>query len=361
MGTGEEKPMTDVRASMKRSQLFAELSTESTEHIIQKLRRIKYKQDSVICREGDMGDRLFIIEDGEVTICKDMAWGQREVQRMSAGEVFGEMALISKARRSATVKAVTDTVCLLLDDDDFAMLLEEDSHFAQRVAQILTMRLADLGERSSDDLVHAYRALMFSLAGLAETRDPDTGAHLERTRNYCALLSDILAKHPNYEKVVTPAFIDGIYMVSPLHDIGKVAIPDSILLKPARLTPEEFDTMKTHTTVGAQALKNVLDESDQEIFQMGFKICMYHHEKWDGTGYPIGLSGEDIPAESRIMMLADIFDALLSKRVYKPAMDMNAVCEEIEKSSGTFFDPVITDTFLSHVGLFETIYLKYKD
>jgi len=353
--------MTDIQRIMERSRLFANLTAESTKQIIERLQPISFGSTDFICREGEKGDRLFIIVEGEVAILKETAWGQRELQRMKGGEIVGEMALISRERRSASVVAITDTECLQLGEDDFKKLIDEDSRFAQRVASIVTDRLAALGQRSSDDLVHSYRALMFSLAGLAETRDPDTGAHLERTRNYCALLADLLKDHDRYRGSVTPAFIDGIYYVSPLHDIGKVAIPDSILLKPGRLTADEFDIMKTHTSIGAKALHDVLSESDQEVFHMGYRICLYHHEKWDGTGYPTGLAGEDIPVEARVMIFADIFDALLSKRVYKPAMPMDEVWEEVDRSSGTFFDPAVAATALTHRDSFEAIALKYQD
>ncbi len=357
----KERPSADIRESMKRSRIFSGLNAESTDRIIQRLKPVNFSSESIICHEGEIGDCLYIISSGEVAVLKEMVWGYRELQRMKAGEIFGEMALISAESRSATVKAVKDTECLRLNESDFAQLLNDDSRFAQQVAQILTKRLADLGQRSSEDLVHSYRALMFSLAGLAETRDPDTGAHLERTRNYCALLSDLLSKTDGYRETITSTFIDSIFMVSPLHDIGKVAIPDSILLKPAKLTADEYDTMKTHTTIGAQALQNVLRESDQEIFHMGYRICLYHHEKWDGTGYPTGLTGSDIPVEARVMMLADIFDALLSERVYKPPMNMPEVCKEIDRSAGTFFDPVIAETVLSNIDLFEKVNRRYQD
>ena len=353
--------MTDIYSIMERSALFANLNAESTKQIIDRLQPVSFRSGQTICKEGEDGDRIFIIVEGHVAVLKETGWGQRELQRMESGEIFGEMALISKERRSASVVALTDTECLQLGEEDFTRLIDDDSHFAQRVARIVTNRLADLGKRSSDDLVHSYRALMFSLAGLAETRDPDTGAHLERTRNYCALLADLLKEHDQYGETITPAFIDCIYYVSPLHDIGKVAIPDAILLKPGRLTPEEFETMKSHTTFGAKALRDVLVESEQEIFHMGHRICLYHHEKWDGTGYPSGLAGTDIPVEARLMIFADIFDALLSRRVYKPALPIEEVWEEIENSSGTFIDPAVADTAINHRESFEAIAERYSD
>lgn len=341
------------------SDLFAELNRKSTEQVARRMRTARYAKDEIICNEGDAGNRMYIIVAGEVVILKDMGWGQRELQRMHSGETFGEMALISKERRSATVKAVAKTLCLQFDQKDFDELLDQDPHFAQRVAQLLNRRLADLGDESSRDLLKSYRALIFSLAGLAESRDPETGAHLERTRGYCTLLADLLLRDEMYDEIVHPSFVDGINYVSPLHDIGKVAIPDSILLKPGKLTDEEFEVMKTHSTAGAMALKRVIEQSDQEVFQMAYRVCLHHHEKWDGTGYPIGFAGKDIPIEARIMAVADVFDALLSKRVYKPQRNFDEAIDIMVESSGSHFDPVLIDTFYGNRAQFESIYKNY--
>ena len=351
----------DIYHFMKNSELFAELNPESTDRIANRLKKTRFTADEIICREGDAGNSMFIIVDGEVSILKDLGWGQRELQRMSTGEAFGEMALISTEPRTATVKTLIATECLQLDQRDFDELLDQDSHFAQRVAKILTKRLSDLGTESSRDLLSSYRALIFALAGLAGSRDPDTGAHLERTRSYCTLLADLMSKHSDYRDTISPAFVDGIHYVSPLHDIGKVAIPDNILLKPGRLTEEEFEFMKTHTTAGAMALKRVLEQSNQEIFQLAYRICLHHHERWDGNGYPLGFNGEDIPIEARIMSIADVFDALLSKRVYKAAMSLEETRNEMSKSSGTQFDPTLIETFINNIDRFEAIYHQYSD
>lgn len=346
---------------MEHSELFAKLNLNTTDRISRCLKRVRYANDEVICREGDAANSMFIIVRGEVTVEKDMGWGQRELDRLGAGEAFGEMALISKERRTATVRALTDTECYRLDQEDFDKLLDEDAHFAQRVAQILSTRLAALGTESSQDLLGAYRALIFALAGLAEFRDPETGAHLERTRDYCTLLADLLSNHSSYGKEIHPAFVDAIRNVSPLHDIGKVAIPDSILLKPGKLTADEFETMKTHTTSGAEALKRVIGQSDQEIFQMAYRICLYHHERWDGSGYPVGRAGEEIPLAARIMAIADVFDALLSKRVYKPALSFDHTIGVMREASGTHFDPEMIATFVENGDRFEAIHRAYGD
>ena len=349
-----------IQEFVAKSDFFSELHYSSIERIARRMRTKRYKRDGIVCREGDEGNSMFIIVSGEVAILKDVGWGQRELGRMGAGESFGEMALISNEHRTATVKALENTLCLQLDEADFDALLDQDSHFAQRVAKILTQRLAEQGTESSKALASAYRALITSLAGLAESRDPETGAHLERTRGYCTLLADLALRSDRYRAVVRPELVDGINYVSPLHDIGKVSIPDNILLKPAKLTSAEFEIMKSHTTAGAAALKNVLDQSDLEVFQMAYRVCLHHHERWDGTGYPIGFSGEEIPIEARIMSIADVFDALLSQRVYKPALTYDEALSTMMEASGTQFDPVLLEIFTAHIDQLKAIHRQYS-
>ncbi len=163
---------------------------------------------------------------------------------------------------------------------------------------------------------------IFALAKLAESRDPETGAHLERVRSYCRVLARRLQLKPKFRATLDNEYVQLIYDTSPLHDIGKVAIPDAILLKPGKLTEDEFDVMKTHTLRGAETLAAALAEFPHTAFlSMALDIAISHHEKYDGSGYPHGLAGEQIPLCGRIVALADVYDALTSKRVYKDAFD----------------------------------------
>ena len=351
----------DLKDILGRSELFSGLSRESIDRIGPYFRKVSFEPGHVICREGEAGDRMFIILSGEVSVQRDMGWGERELGRMGANEVFGEMALISDEARTATVRALKNTECLELDDGNFDLILDREPLFAQQVAKFMTKRLSALTRRTSDELLGAYRALMFAIADLTDSRDPETGAHLERTRNYCVVLAEKLSRHPHYRNAVSHGFIEGLYHVSPLHDVGKVAIPDAILLKPGRLTSEEYEIMKTHAAAGAEAFRKVLEQCDTELFRMAHRICLHHHEKWDGTGYPMKLCGEAIPLEARIMAFADVYDALCSKRVYKPAMTKAATRDEIKASSGTFFDPLMTDILLENIRLFEEIHDRYQD
>jgi len=353
--------MLDVISILAGSELFSGLARDSYERIARHLKPVRFGRDHVICREGDSGDTMYIIVKGTVSVSSDMGWGQRELDRKGPGAVVGEMALISNDVRSATVRTLEETECLQFDSESFDALLDQDPALAQRIAKIMTRRFSTLVHKTSNELLGAYRALVFALANMTESRDPETGAHLERTRNYCVLLAEALAEHEKYRDTITPHFIDGIYQAAPLHDIGKVAISDSILFKPDQLGPAEYDRMKVHTTIGAAMMERVIKQSGAELFRLANRICLYHHERWDGTGYPAGLAGDAIPVEARIMAIADVYDALLSHRVYKSAMTMEDAREKIRAGAGTQFDPIMVDVMLANISRFEDIYIKYQD
>lgn len=188
--------------------------------------------------------------------------------------------------------------------------------------------------------------VIFALARLAESRDSDTGAHLERIREYSRVLANDLAEHGPYQSQIDVDFVQTIYLTSPLHDIGKVGIPDSILLKPGKLTPEEFDQMKKHTDIGRATLEDAMASyPNAEFLRIARDIAWTHHERFDGSGYPRGLRGEQIPLCGRIVSVADVYDALTSQRTYKPAYSHEVACEEILAGSGRAFDPAIVQAF----------------
>jgi putative two-component system response regulator len=188
---------------------------------------------------------------------------------------------------------------------------------------------------------------IFSLAKLAESRDKETGRHLERVRCYCQMLAQQLMEQSVYRSQIDELFVRLIYETSPLHDIGKVGIPDSILLKPGKLTSEEFAIMQTHTLLGQETLSAALHKyPDAQFLRFASDIVACHHERFDGTGYPYGLAGHEIPLCARIVALADVYDALTSKRVYKPALTHEEAVEVILKGSGAHFDPEVVNAFL---------------
>ncbi len=189
---------------------------------------------------------------------------------------------------------------------------------------------------------------IFALAKLAESRDPETGHHLERVQSYSRRLAQLLCGSGQYPDELDAGFVNLIYDTSPLHDIGKVAIPDCVLLKPGRLSDDEFQIMKTHTTMGARTLEAAARKYPKARYlKIAREIAESHHEQWDGGGYPKGLAGCDIPLAARIVALADVYDALVSKRVYKGSFTHLTARSIIIEGKGTHFDPAIVDAFLA--------------
>ena len=199
---------------------------------------------------------------------------------------------------------------------------------------------------------------IFALAKLAESRDPDTGAHLERIREYCRILAEEMVRAPGFSEDVDGDFVHMIYLTSPLHDIGKVGIPDQVLLKPGPLNDDEMEIMKRHTVIGGETL-DVLASAHPEarFLWLARDIAWAHHEHYDGRGYPRGLSGRDIPLCGRILALADVYDALTSKRVYKEAFSHETARSLICEGRGTHFDPQVVDAFLRR----EQDFLRLKE
>ena len=189
---------------------------------------------------------------------------------------------------------------------------------------------------------------IFALAKLAESRDRETGAHLERVRAYSRTLARYLQLYSEYRDLVDDNFVRLVYETSPLHDIGKVAIPDRILLSPHKLNKQDFDLMKTHTRCGAETLTAAFDRfPNADFLRMAIEIALSHHEKFDGSGYPDGLQGNKIPLSARIVALADVYDALTSSRSYKQAYSHEMARKIILKESMRHFDPVIVDAFVN--------------
>ena len=203
---------------------------------------------------------------------------------------------------------------------------------------------------------------IFALAKLAESRDVDTGAHLERVQHYCRSLAQQMASLDKYHDVIDAEFIRLIFQTSPLHDIGKVGIPDAVLLKPGRLDPKEFDIMKTHTTIGAETLGAALAKFPGVSFlSMARDISATHHERYDGSGYPNKIAATDIPLCGRIIALADVYDALTSKRVYKQAFTHDSAKSIIVEGRGTHFDPDVVDSFLEREEQFLNIRRRFAE
>jgi len=220
--------------------------------------------------------------------------------------------------------------------------------------EVHTKHLEHLVKVRTYEVLKTQKTTIFSLSKLAEIRDNETGDHLHRMRNYCILIAQLL-KYSGRNDTITNQFLRDIYDSSILHDIGKVGIPDVILLKPGPLTREEFDVIKNHTEIGYKALKEPSEELGENSFlEMAKDIILYHHERWDGLGYPRQLKGEQIPLSARIVSIGDVYDALTSRRPYKEAMSHNEAVD-IMKGESYRFDPVLLELFLENNGDFDRI------
>jgi len=226
---------------------------------------------------------------------------------------------------------------------------DELERYSKHLEEMVSDKVKEISE--------AQMATIFALVKIAESRDDDTGAHIERTASFCRLLAEKVQELPQYASVIDEEYLHTIYRASPLHDIGKVGIPDLILLKPGKLTPDEFAIMKTHVEIGYQTLMTIDKRYQNNAFlQMGVDITRYHHEKWDGSGYMAELSGEEIPLSARIMALSDVYDALRSKRVYKAAFSHETSLDIIKEGRGKHFDPMLVDLLLTHDKEFEALF-----
>ncbi|MGV8919426.1 MAG: response regulator [Pseudomonas sp.] len=218
-------------------------------------------------------------------------------------------------------------------------------------------------QRRTREVMAIQDVTIQAMASLAETRDNETGNHIRRTQHYIKLLAELLRNHPRFQHFLNDKNIELLFKSAPLHDIGKIGIPDHILLKPGRFTPEEFEIMKTHTTLGRDAIQHAEDQLGVSVgfLHMAKEIAYGHQEKWDGSGYPQGLAGDGIPISARLMALADVYDALISRRVYKPGMPHEQAVEIIRQGRGTHFDPDICDVFLSATEQFHAIAERFSD
>ena len=243
------------------------------------------------------------------------------------------------------------------------------THLALREANArLARQNAELERRVEErtrELALVRDLTIFSLASLAETRDNETGNHIRRTQTYVRELALALRDHPRFRADLDDATIDLLYKSAPLHDIGKVGVPDAILLKPGRLTPEEFEVMKQHAEFGRAAIATaearIGSGNGNSFLRYAREIAYTHHEKWDGSGYPRGLAGDAIPLSGRLMAVADVYDALICRRIYKPAYSHDTAVDIITQGRGTHFDPDIVDAFLTLADRFRDIAAEFAD
>ncbi len=217
-------------------------------------------------------------------------------------------------------------------------------------------------EHYAEAVTQMQRGLIITMADLVENRDSDTGAHIQKTAAYVRIILEGLRKKGYYYEKLTDKYMSDVEMSAPLHDVGKINISDTILNKAGKLTDEEYEIMKTHTTAGRKIMERAISTVQGESYlKEARNMAAYHHEKWDGSGYPEGLHGEVIPLSARVMAVADVFDALVSKRVYKPAMPLDKALDILKKDSGSHFDPKCVEVFLDSIDDVKAVMKKYQD
>ena len=265
------------------------------------------------------------------------------------GLALGAVDYITKPISPPILLARVNTHLALKATADF---LRDKSAYLEREVALRTLEVQAIQD-----------VTIMAMTSLAETRDNETGNHIRRTQLYVKALAERLRNHPRFEAVLNERMIELLYKSAPLHDIGKIGIPDSILLKPGKLTVEEFEVMKTHTTLGRKAIEDAERRLGMRvaILSVSKEIAYSHQEKWDGSGYPQGLAGDQIPVSAHLMAVADVYDALINKRVYKAAFSHDQTCSTIVKGKGTHFDPDMVDAFVDIAEDFRSIALKYPD
>lgn len=301
----------------------------------------------------DGREALQVLEEGKIrlVICDWQMPGIDGIElcrRIRTGDFGGYVYFILLTSMDSVDQRVEG---LVAGADDF---VGKPFHPSELIARV------NVGKRVLQ--LETREALIFSLAKLAESRDSETGHHIERVQCYSRCLAEQLATLPEYAETISPQYIQLIFQTSPLHDIGKVGIPDAILLKPGKLTDDEFSSIKEHPVIGAETLRGAIQRSPEASFlRMAHDIALSHHEKFDGSGYPEGLSGKQIPLSARIVALADVYDALTTNRVYKDAYSHETSEAIIIDGRGTHFDPDVVDAFLEIKETFQAIRRQFDD
>jgi HD-GYP domain-containing protein (c-di-GMP phosphodiesterase class II) len=328
--------------------LFESLSEEQLDTISRTMTGVELPAGTVVLHEGGERRGFFLVLAGSVQVVKNFGRrSQRVLGLLEAGSYFGEMSLLDQCPPSASVVVVEAMRGLVLTPAEFDAVIRAFPGVANLLLSTLSKRVRLLQDSGMRELVAAQEAVILSLAKLAECRDPETGAHLDRISHYCRLLARTAAGSPAFREVIDEDFIDSITMSSPLHDIGKVGVPDAVLLAPRRLTEEETRLMQRHPEIGATAIRQAMDRSQGVSFlSMGYDIALHHHEWVNGAGYPRGLAGDAIPLSARIMAVADVFDAFRSERVYRKGLSHDETLRILVDGRGTQFDARLVDLFI---------------
>jgi HD-GYP domain-containing protein (c-di-GMP phosphodiesterase class II) len=332
-------------------ELLASLPQPALADLARHARICTYPAGTTIFEEGDHADCLHVVRLGAVKVVRPSHGAEVVLDVLGAGKVFGELAVLNSSPRTATLIAVADTKTVVVDKAAFDHVLDRHPAAVREmlgtVARSLTFAKEELARHNraleqtvrerTEELRRTHLEVLRRLAQAAERHDDTTGQHIARMSRMSQRLA--VAAGMGEERA------EMLLQASAMHDIGKIGIPDRVLLKPGRLDDEEWEVMKTHTTIGAQLLAG----SSSDVVQMAERIALTHHERWDGSGYPNGLSGVEVPFESRICTICDVFDALVSERPYKAPWSVDDAQAELAAMSGRHFEPRLVELFLHEV------------
>jgi HD-GYP domain-containing protein (c-di-GMP phosphodiesterase class II) len=329
------------QADLRASEVLGCLPAEALGELAERARPRRYGAGETVFEEGAPGDSMHLVVAGLLEVRRREGIEEYVLARLVPGHAFGELAVLDRTPRTATVVAVENSETVEIGASDLDRVLADHPEAVRRMLGVLARLLIDekelvirdnwmlerrVRERTAD-LRSSQLEIVHRLGQVAESRDPETGRHITRMSRVCAHLGKAIG--------LPPAECETILHAAPMHDIGKVAVPDSILHKAGPLDEIERETMRRHTTVGAE----ILSGSRSPIVQMAETIAATHHERWDGSGYPRGLIGPEIPLVGRICAVGDVFDALISARPYKRAWSIEEALAELQRQAGVLLDP----------------------
>lgn len=341
-------PGTVDPEDLARSSILGSLPPDALTMLAQRCQTRVFSAGEAILEEGQNGDSMHVLQSGTVKVIHQRGSGRQEdIWRMTPGEVFGELAVFDPAPRSATVVAASPCTTVEVRRDDLTAVFDAHPEASRRMlgalARSLTYareavardnrRLEETVRARTRELRHSQLEIVQRLGQAIDTRDADTGEHVVRMSRYVGRFAEALG--------MSPSAVELLVHAAPLHDIGKIGVPDAVLLKPGPLSEEERRQMEAHTTIGAR----MLEGSSSPLMREARQIALCHHERWDGSGYPRGLAGAEIPLSARISSISDVFDALTSARPYKSAWSVDEAVAEIDAQRGRLFDPGLVDLF----------------
>lgn len=299
------------------------------------------------------GDSEMVIYYNDNVLSKFIDQVNKNVKALDDMTVNEIEAAEAKMNHAIKVSSVLRTVCIIIVLLMLALCSWYCVYVAANLDNYKIQLEQDLNEKNkfirqnTEQVLRMQDNIISGIANLIEDRDTDTGKHVKRTSDYVEMIARSAKYWELYEDILTEEYIQRLVKAAQLHDIGKISVPDRILLKPGKLTPEEFEEIKKHAAEGGRIIRELFGEAeDQEYVRIAIEVASCHHEKWDGTGYGRGLARTNIPLSARIMAIADVFDALISKRCYKDAYDLDKAFDIIKESSGTHFDPQLADVFI---------------